>query len=105
MQQPGQLEAGRAGLIAGSQPSPIGEPRHEPADRRLVVGDSLDVRDLLVRVQDPDRDCVFVDVQAEMDRGEIGDTSHGRLPPYGGSARSVWVTHVDADRSRPFHAD
>ena len=40
-----------------------------------------------------------------MDRGKLRDTEHGRLPPYVGSARSVWVTHVDADRSRPFHAD
>src|SRR5437867_4662625 len=46
---------------------------------------------------DPDRDGVLVDVQTEVDRGEVRDTSHGRLPPYGGSARSVWVTHVDAD--------
>jgi hypothetical protein len=87
VQQPGQLEAGRAGLVAGSQPGPIREPRHEPANRRRIVGDPLDVGDLLVRVQDPDRDRVFVDVQAEMDRGEMGDTNHGRLPPYVGSAR------------------
>ncbi len=53
VQQPGQLEAGRAGLVAGSQPGPIGEPRHEPADRRLIVGDPLDVGDLLVRSKTP----------------------------------------------------
>jgi hypothetical protein len=35
-----------------------------------------------------------VDVQAEMDRGKVRDTNHGRLLPYVGSARSVWVTHV-----------
>jgi hypothetical protein len=40
-----------------------------------------------------------------MDRGEMRDTGHGRLLPYVGSARSVWVAHEDADRSRPFHAD
>jgi hypothetical protein len=28
-----------------------------------------------------------------MDRGKVRDTNHGRLPPYVGSARSVWVTH------------
>ena len=50
-------------------------------------------------------EMVFVDVRTKTDRGEMGDTGHGRLPPYDGSARSVWVTHADADRSRPFHAD
>jgi hypothetical protein len=86
--QPGQLEAARAGLVAGSQPRPIGEPRHEPADRRLIVGDPLDVGDLLVRIQDPDRDGGLVDVQAKMDSGKVRDTGHGRLLPYGGSART-----------------
>ena len=105
LHQPGQLEASRAGLIAGSQPAGVTQAADEPADRHLVVGDPLDVWDLLVRMQDPDRDGVLVDVQAKMDRGKMSDTGHGRLLPYGGSARSVWVTHADADRSRPLHAD
>ena len=105
MQQPGELKAGRAGLIAGSQPAGITKATNEPAHRRLVVGDPLDLGDLLVWLQNPDRDRVSVDIQTEMDRGEMRDTGHGRLLPYVGSARSVWVTHVDADRSRPFHAD
>jgi hypothetical protein len=105
VQQPGQLEAGRAGLVAGSQSPRITQAADEPAHRRLVMGDPLDVGDLLVGSEDPSRDGVLVDVQAEMDRGEMRDTGHGRLLPYGGSARSVWVTHADADRSRPFHAD
>jgi hypothetical protein len=104
VQQPGQLEAGRSGLVAGSQAAGVAEAANEPADGCLVVGNPLDVWDLLVGRQDPDRDGVLVDIQAEMDRREVRDTGHGRLLPYGGSARSVWVTHADADRSRPFHA-
>jgi hypothetical protein len=105
LQQPGQPEAGRAGLVAGSQHPGITQAADEPADRHLVVDDPLDVGDLLVGSEDPRRDGVPMDVQAEMDRGKLRDTGHGRLLPYGGSARSVWVTHADADRSRPFHAD
>src|SRR5215208_1195707 len=82
----------------------VAEAANEPADGCLVVGNPLDVWDLLVGRQDPDRDGVLVDIQAEMDRREVRDTGHGRLLPYGGSARLVWVTHADADRSRPFHA-
>jgi hypothetical protein len=87
VQQPGQLEPGRAGLVTGSQQPGIIKPRHQPADRRLVVADPLHVGDLLVGSQDPDRDGVLVDVQAEMNRGEVRDTGHGRLLPYVGSAR------------------
>jgi hypothetical protein len=32
LQQPGQLEAGRAGLVAGSQPAAITQATDEPAD-------------------------------------------------------------------------
>jgi hypothetical protein len=38
VEQPGQLEAGRAGLVAGSQPSGVTKAANEPAHRRLVVG-------------------------------------------------------------------
>jgi hypothetical protein len=72
---------------------PDREPRHEPADRRLIMRDQIDVGDLLVSDQDPDRDRVLVDVQAEMDPGKVRNTSHGRLLSYVGSARPVWVTH------------
>jgi hypothetical protein len=105
VQQSGQLKAGRAGLIAGSQPTGIAEAANKPADRDLVVGDLVDRWNLLTRDKDPDRDRVAVHVKTEMDRGEMRDTGHGQLLPYVGSARSVWVTHADADRSRPFHAD
>jgi hypothetical protein len=105
VQQPGQLKAGRAGLIADSQSTGIAEAANEPAHRGLVVGDLVDRWQLLTRHKDPDRDRVAVHVKTEMDRGEMRDTGHGRLLPYVGSARSVWVTHADADRSRPFHAD
>jgi hypothetical protein len=53
VQQPGQLEPGRAGLVAGSQPAGIAEAANEPADRCLVVGNPLDIWDLLVGRQDP----------------------------------------------------
>src|SRR5215217_3214931 len=87
VEQPGQLEAGRSGLVAGSQAAGVAEAANEPADGCLVVGNPLDVWDLLVGRQDPDRDGVLVDIQAEMDRREVRDTGHGRLLPYGGSAR------------------
>ncbi len=90
--QPGQLEAGRAGLVAGSQPAGIWETANEPANRRLIVGDPLDVWDLLVGRQDPHRDRVLMDIQAEMDGDGDGHptraTGHGRLLPYVGSART-----------------
>src|SRR4029453_13859442 len=87
VQQPGQLEAGRSGLLAGSRGAGVAEAANEPADGGLVVGNPLDVWDLLVGRQDPDRDGVLVDIQAEMDRREVRDTGHGRLLRYGGSAR------------------
>jgi hypothetical protein len=40
-------------------------------------------------------------IQAEMDRGKMGDTGHGRLLPYSGSARSVLVTHANATGAAP----
>jgi hypothetical protein len=73
--------------------------------RRTLAWDPVDLGDLLVWGENSHRDRVAVDIQAKMDRGEVRDTGHGRLLPYVGSARSVWVTHVDADWSRPFHAD
>jgi hypothetical protein len=74
-------------LVAGSQHAGIWETADEPADGRLVVGDPLDVWDLLVGRQDPDRDGVLVDVQPQVDGCNTPDTGHGRLLPYGGSAR------------------
>jgi hypothetical protein len=62
--QPGQLEPGGAGLVAGSQPAGIAEAANEPAHRRLVVGNPVDLGDLLVRGQDRHRDRVAVHVQA-----------------------------------------
>jgi hypothetical protein len=94
VQQPSQLKPGRAGLVAGSQPAGVTKAANEPADRRLVMADPVDLRDLLVRLQYPHRDRVSVHVQAKVDGGKVRDTGHGRLLPYVGSARSVWVTHV-----------
>jgi hypothetical protein len=105
VQQPGQLKAGRPGLIAGSQPTGIAKAANEPAHRWLVMADLVDRGQLLTRGKDTDRDRVTVHVKTKMDGGEMRHTSHGRLLPYVGSARSVWVTHADADRSRPLHAD
>jgi hypothetical protein len=93
VQQPGQLEAGRAGLVAGSQPGPIGKLRQEPANRRLIVGDPIHVGNLLVGPQDPDRDRVLVDVQAEMDRGKVRDTNHAGSLRMLAPPAQVWVTH------------
>lgn len=35
----------------------------------------------------------------------VGKTGHGWLLPYGGSAHRGVMTHADAERRRPFHAD
>jgi hypothetical protein len=53
VQQPGQLKAAGAGLVAGSQHAWITKAADEPADRGLVVGDPLHVGNLLVGSQDP----------------------------------------------------
>ena len=50
--------AGRAGFVAGSQPAGVTKAANEPARRRLVMADPVDLRDLLVRLQDLDRDRV-----------------------------------------------
>jgi hypothetical protein len=48
-----------------------------------------------------------VDVQAKVDRTEMGDTGHGRLLPYVAPSAPSWMTHalVTAERSRPLHVD
>jgi hypothetical protein len=74
-------------LVAGSQHAGVAEAAGEPADRCLVMGDPLDVWDLLVGWQDPHRDGVLVDVQPQVDGRTTRDTGHGRLLPYVGSAR------------------
>jgi hypothetical protein len=76
-------------LVAGSQHAGIWETANEPADGCLVVGDPLDVWDLLVGRQDPDRDRVLVDVQPQVDGHTTRDTGHGRLPLYVGSVRAI----------------
>src|SRR4029450_13086467 len=83
----GQFEAGRAGLVAGSQHTGIAEAATEPADRGLVVGDPLGAWGLLGGWQDPHRDGVLVDVQPEVDGRTMRDTGHGRLLPYVCSGR------------------
>ena len=106
VQQPGQLEAGRAGLVAGSQPAGVAEAANEPADRRLIVGDPLHVWDLLIgRQGSPPRSCPCGH-PAEVDGHTMRDTGHGRLLPSVGSARlGVGDPRNMRDRSRPFHAD
>ena len=74
-------------LVAGSQHAGVAEAAGEPADRCLVMGDPLDIWDLLVGRQDPHRDRVLVDVQPQVDGRNTRDTGHGRLLPYVGSAR------------------
>jgi hypothetical protein len=79
VQQPGQLVAGRPGLVAGSQGPRITKATNETANRRLVMDDPLDLRHLAVRGQDPHRDGVFVHVQAKVDGSKMRNTGHGRL--------------------------
>src|SRR6266545_4395508 len=68
-------------LVAGSQHAGVAEAAGEPADRCLVMGDPLDIWDLLVGRQDPHRDRVLVDVQPQVDGRTTRDTGHGRLLP------------------------
>jgi hypothetical protein len=63
VKQPGELKASRAGLIAGSQPAGTAEAGNQPAHRRLIVGNPVDLGDLLVRAQDRHRDRVAVHIQ------------------------------------------
>ena len=83
--QPGELEPGGAGLVAGSQPAGVTEAGDEPAQRRLVVGNPVDLGGLLVWGEDPHRDRVAVDVQPQVDWGEEGET----LLATAGSFRTV----------------
>jgi hypothetical protein len=107
MQQPGQLIAGRSGLIAGSQPAGIPKAANEPAHRRLLMRNPLDIRAVPIWGKDRHRDGVLVDVQAKVDQAKMGDTGHGRLLPYVAPSAPSWMTHalVTAERSRPLHAD
>jgi hypothetical protein len=94
MQQPGQLVAGRAGLVAGSQPAGITKAANEPAHRRLVMRNPLDVSAVTIWGQDRHRDGVLVDLQAEVDRTKMADTRHGRLLPYVAPSAPSWMTHA-----------
>jgi hypothetical protein len=71
------------------------------------MGDPFVVETIPVAGQDRHRDTAFVDVQAEIDRPEMGDTGHGRLLPYLAPSAPSWMTHAQssADWSRPPHAD
>jgi hypothetical protein len=85
----GQLIAGRAGLIAGSQPAGITQPRHEPANRHLVMSDPTDSRHLPARAKDTHRDGVPVHIQTKA--GEItssSDTGHRPAPSVCGSVHA-----------------
>jgi hypothetical protein len=79
VKQPGELVAGRPGFVAGSQPPGIAQAANEPANRRLVMGDPLHHGHLTAGREDPNRDGVPVDVKAEVGRGEMRNTGHGRL--------------------------
>jgi hypothetical protein len=82
VQQPGQLIAGRAGLIADPQAAGFGEAAEERQHGRLVAGDLLHRRRGSIRWQGGDRDGVAVHVQPEVDRSGVRDLCHGgRLLP------------------------
>ena len=85
VQQPGQLIAGGSGLVAGSQPAWAGEPGHQPAHRRLVVGDPVHGRDIVAGAEHGhrDRDPVHVKTK-EGETTSSSDTGHRPAP-------SVWL--------------
>jgi hypothetical protein len=61
-EQPGELIPGRAGLVAGSQPTTIWELRQEPANRRLVIRDPVDLSSIASGAEDRHRDGVPVHI-------------------------------------------
>jgi hypothetical protein len=73
-QQPGQLEAGRAGLVAGSQPAGITKAANEPADRGLVVDDPLDVGPVAVGARIATEMVSLWTSQTQVGWGEMRDT-------------------------------
>jgi hypothetical protein len=82
VQQPGQLVAGRAGLIADPQALRFGEAAKEGQHGRLVAGDLLHLSRGTSRQQRGHRDGVAVHVQPEVDRALLWDPCHdGRLLP------------------------
>jgi hypothetical protein len=82
VQQPGQLVAGRAGLVADPQPRRVGEAAEEGQHGRFVAGDLLHRRQGLISQQGGDRDGVAVYVQPEVGRALLWDPCHGgRLLP------------------------
>ena len=88
-EQPSQLIAGGTGLIAGSQPSRLWEPGYEPANRRLVVGDAIDRRRVLVWAKDRHRDGVPVHVQTKVGEAtSSSDTGHRPAPSVCGSVHA-----------------
>src|SRR5215216_1235509 len=104
VQQPGQLEAGRSGLVAGSQAA--GLPRR-PTSLRMDAS-SWGIRSTSGTCWSAGKiptEMVslwtsrprWIGVRCET----LGTAGSFRMvaPP-----TPVWVTHADADRSRPFHA-
>ena len=95
-EEPVQLVAGWARLVAGPEPSGVAEPGDEAAHRCLVVEDPLDVGGVGSGMQEGHRDGVLVDVKSEVDvTCRARDTCHGRLLSVCGSVRSSWwMTHA-----------
>jgi hypothetical protein len=82
VQQPGQLVAGRAGLIADPQAGGFSKAAEERQHGRLIAGDLLHRRRGSVGQQRGHRDGVAVHVQPEVDRTLLWDPCHGgRLLP------------------------
>jgi hypothetical protein len=87
-EQAGQLIAGGAGLVAGSQPTAVGELRHEPAHRRLVIGDPVHGGRVLPRAQHRHRDRVPMHVQTEVGETTSSHTGHRPAPSVCGSVHA-----------------
>ncbi len=104
-EQPVQIVARGAGLVAGPEVLRLAEARDQPANRVLVVEDLVDLRGPSIRLENRDRDRVLVDVHPEVGHCVARDTglagSFHMLAP----SAIRWMLHVDAERCRPFHAD
>ena len=55
--------------------------------------DAVDDRVVAVGLEDRDGDRVLRDVHTEVGKASMGKTGHGRLLPYVGSVRSIWMIH------------
>ena len=73
-----QLVTVGARLVASPKTAALFKASDQTTNRRLVVEDALDVGDVIVGLQDADRDRVLGHIEAEVN--VLGETGHGPAP-------------------------